>query len=71
MGLKTMKTMGFVISNKENERRRALLPPDLKNIKHVSHLYFEIGYGDILGFHDQDYRKMGANIVNRSAEINA
>ena len=27
-----MKTIGFVISHKNNERRRALLPDDLKNM---------------------------------------
>jgi len=58
-----MKSMGFVISRKENERRRALIPSDLQNIRNVDQLYFEIGYGDSLGYSDQDYSKMGANIV--------
>jgi len=60
-----MKTMGFIIGKKENERRRALLPPDLADIKHVNQLHFETRYGDILGYTDADYRKMGANVVDR------
>ena len=30
-----MKTIGFVISGKENEKRKALIPPDLKKIRNV------------------------------------
>ena len=60
-----MKTIGFIISRKENELRRALIPTDLSKVKHVHNLYFERGYGEILGYSDEDYRKMGANIVNR------
>jgi N5-(carboxyethyl)ornithine synthase len=59
-----MKTIGFVISRKENERRRALIPPDLKAIRHVGCLYFESGYGEILGYSDDEYIKMGANVVD-------
>jgi len=60
-----MKTIGFVISRKENELRRALIPTDLSKIKHVHSLYFERGYGEILGYSDEDYRKMGVSIVDR------
>lgn len=60
-----MKTIGFIISRKENELRKALIPTDLSKIKQVHNLYFERGYGEILGYSDEDYRKMGANIVNR------
>lgn len=60
-----MKTMGFLISKKENEKRRALTPNGLVNVRNVSYLYFEKGYGEILGYSDEDYHKMGANIVNR------
>jgi len=58
-----MKTMGFLISRKENERRRALIPNDLRKIKHVDKLYFETDYGNSLGYSDQDYLEMGANVV--------
>lgn len=57
--------MGFLISKKENEKRRALTPNGLVNVRNVSYLYFEKGYGEILGYSDEDYHKMGANIVNR------
>lgn len=60
-----MKTIGFVISRKENELRRALVPTDLSKIKHLHNLYFEKGYGEILGYSDEDYRKMGVNIIER------
>lgn len=60
-----MKTIGFVISKKENERRRALIPSDLKDIKNLNHLYFEKGYGDIIGYSDTDYTKAGVNVVDR------
>lgn len=58
-----MKTVGLPIGCKENELRRALLPEDLKNIKHVGQLYFEKGYGDILGYTDADFMKYGAHIA--------
>jgi len=60
-----MKTVGFPISHKENENRRALIPTDLKKIKYVGQLFFERGYGDILGFSDEDYIEAGASIVSR------
>lgn len=60
-----MKTIGFLINKKENEKRRALIPDGLENIRNVSYLYFEKGYGKVLGYPDEDYHKMGANIVDR------
>ncbi len=58
-----LKTIGFTKSRKNHEQRRALLPFDLANVKHVSKLYFETGYGDILGYSDNDYLNMGVNVV--------
>ena len=60
-----MKEIGFLISHKNNEKRRALLPEDLKNIKNVDKLFFEKGYGNCLGYSDEDYRRCGANIEER------
>jgi len=60
-----MKTIGFLISKKENEKRRVLVPDDLINVRNTSYLYFEKGYGEILGYSDEDYHKMGTNIVDR------
>ncbi len=64
-----MKTMGLVISHKNNEARRALLPKDLKKINHVSALYFETGYGEKIGCTDEEYAEAGATIVTREEAL--
>lgn len=64
-----MKTMGLVISHKNNERRRALVPQDLEKIRNVGQLYFEKGYGDSIGHEDAEYEAMGAHIVSREEAI--
>lgn len=64
-GDSAMKTLGFVISGKENEQRRALLPSDIRKIKNASKLYFESGYGDVLGISDDDYEQAGAKICTK------
>lgn len=58
------KTMGFPISHKENEFRRVLEPSNLKNIKNCQYLYFETGYGEVLGYEDAEFINAGANIVS-------
>mgnify|MGYP001047035533 FL=1 len=60
-----MKTIGFVISHKRNEKRRALLPTDLPKIKNLDYLFFEEGYGNIIGYNDEDYKQFNVNIVKR------
>ena len=60
-----MHTIGFLISHKNNEKRRALLPPDLKNIKNVDCLFFEKGYGQSVGYADTEYEQAGAHVVSR------
>lgn len=60
-----MKTIGFPISTKENESRRAITPVSLSNIKHKEQIYIETGYGDVLGYNDDEYRALGANIVSK------
>ena len=60
-----MKSVGFPISHKENENRRAIVPEDIKKISHPEMLYFEIGYGNVLGIEDKDYINAGANVVSR------
>ena len=62
-----MKTVGLVISHKNNEKRRALLPEDLDKIKHLDYLFFEKGYGDSIGLKDSDYK--GANFVSREEAL--
>lgn len=62
-----MKTVGFLISHKNGERRRAILPKDLRDVKCVGQLYFERGYGESIGIMDEEYEKCGCHIVERNA----
>ncbi len=60
-----METMGFLISHKNGERRRALLPEDLMKIRNRSALLFEEGYGLTLGHADEEYLAAGALVGTR------
>lgn len=60
-----MKTIGFVISHKENEFRRALMPEDIKDILHPEQLYFETGYWKNFGISDQELSDFGIHFVSR------
>lgn len=62
--------MGFLISKKNNEKRRALMPKDLFKISHINQLYFEKGYGESLGISDSEYIEKGANILPRKDVLN-
>lgn len=57
-----IRTVGFPISIKENERRRAIVPAHIKQISHPEKLYFEKGYGEVLGINDSEYEACGCNI---------
>ena len=59
-----MKTVGFPISQKENENRRALIPADVARIKNPGQLYIQAGYGSVLGYTDADYEAMGCHITD-------
>ncbi|MED2785251.1 N(5)-(carboxyethyl)ornithine synthase [Bacillus thuringiensis] len=59
------KTIGFPISDKKNEKRRALVAKDIEKINNKSLIYIEKGYGKALGITDQEYVDMGANVVER------
>jgi len=61
-----MKMIGFPISWKENEKRRALIPSDITKVKHAEQLVFEQKYGEVLGYSDEDYREVGAKVVDRA-----
>lgn len=65
-----MEMMGFLISHKNNERRRALLPRDMDKIKNVSYLMFEKGYGESVGYSDEEYIAKGAKIGTREEVLN-
>ena len=59
------KVVGFPISHKENELRRALLPHDVRKITRSGNLVFESGYGEALGFDDESYIAFGGKIGSR------
>ncbi len=61
-----MKTIGFPISDKESEKRRVLIPDDIVHFsKHHDLLFFEKGYGEVLGIHDNEYLAIGCHCVDR------
>jgi len=60
-----MNTIGFLISHKNNEKRRAILPADISVIQYRDHLYFEKGYGEVMGIADEEYIAAGVNVVPR------
>ena len=64
-----MKTMGFVISHKNGERRRALLPEHIKSIHYPENLYFERGYGESVGIEDREYEECGCQCVSRDEAL--
>lgn len=59
-----MKTIGFPISHKENENRRAIVPTHIKNIRHPELMYFEKDYGKVMGITNEEYEACGCNIVS-------
>jgi len=64
-----MRKIGYLISHKNNERRRALLPCDLADVEHRAHLVVESGYGEALGFSDMDYRVADVSVAERKAVL--
>jgi N5-(carboxyethyl)ornithine synthase len=65
-----MKTIGFVISHKDGEQRRGLLPQDIvKNVKNPGQIYVETGYGETLGVHDEEYKQAGCKVVSREQAL--
>ncbi len=64
-----MKTVGLVISHKENEKRHALVPEHISRIKHPDLITIETGYGNVLGYTDEDYASMGCNVASRETAL--
>ena len=62
------KTVGFPISHKENEKRRALTLESLKDIENKSSIFVEMGYGLVMGNTDEEFISAGVNVAPR-AEI--
>ena len=65
-----MKKMGFLISHKNGEKRRALLPINMEHIKNLDALYFEKGYGLSVGVLDEEYERLGCHVVSREEVLN-
>lgn len=59
-----MKSIGFVISKKENENRRALVLEDIDKIKNKDYVFFEEGYGNVLGFSDEEIINKGCKVLS-------
>lgn len=59
------KTVGFPISHKENENRRALTLESLKDIKNKSAITVEAGYGMVMGISDEEFINAGVNVASR------
>ncbi len=59
------RTMGLLISHKNNEKRRAILPEQVMQLRNPGQLYFETGYGVSVGVPDEDYLRAGAHVVSR------
>lgn len=59
------RTIGFPVSHKENEYRRAIMPLHIKNMKYPENLYFEQGYGEVLGIGNDEYVACGCHMVSR------
>lgn len=57
-------SIGFPISHKENENRRAIVPEHIKQMKNPNMLFIENGYGKVLGISDYEYEKAGTNICS-------
>ncbi len=60
-----MKTIGFLLSHKVQEKRIALLPRDLLNVVHADHVCLEKGYGSSLRIDDGEYENFGAAVAER------
>lgn len=60
-----MRTIGFLISDKENELRRAITLEDIKSVNNKKYIYLEKGYGDILGYSDEEFIRQGCNIMEK------
>ena len=60
-----MKTVGFVISYKENEKRRAMMPEDVVKVRNRENLYFEKGYWRAFGIEDAELEPLGIQFVTR------
>ena len=66
-----MKTIGFPISPKENENRRAIVPRDILKLTHPESVWVESGFGDVLGISDDEYRAAGCRVAAKEETLQA
>ena len=64
-----MKSIGFVTSHKNNERRRGLLPVDGKRVRNRAQVVVETGYGEALGVPDAEYAEEGFRVGSRAEAL--
>lgn len=66
-----IKSAAFIIPHKKNEKRRALIPQDIASLPNDirKNIFIETGYGDILGFNNDDFINMGGHIVSREKAL--
>ncbi len=64
-----MKTIGFPISPKENENRRAIVPSDISRLSYPELAFVETGFGSVLGISDDEYRSVGAHVCSHEEAI--
>lgn len=60
-----MRTVGFIKSEKENEKRLAITYDDIKKVTYKERLFFEKGYYKDFNVKDEEIIKLGANVVSR------
>lgn len=59
-----LKTIGFIKSRKKNEKRRAILPDDIKDIMNKNCLVFEKGYYEEYGISDDILIELGCQVAS-------
>ena len=64
-----MKTSGFPISTKENEKRRAIVPQEVSLLNQPRSVYIEKGFGEVLGISDEEYKTAGCIICSHEDAI--
>lgn len=66
-----MNRIGFIISRKENEKRRAIMPEEIPLIKKPEMLVFERGYWELFGISDGDLNIPGIKFASREETLNS
>lgn len=64
-----MRCIGFPVSHKENEFRRAIVPEHIRLMLHPECLYFEKGFGQVMGIDDSEYEALGCHIESRESVL--